>query len=402
MKFALISETLPPSQTGQAMVLHRLLEGFDPDEYCLMSRYNWAEYPGPTAAPRLPAPYYEVPPRRELTRGYRYGLSHPRQHINLVTGIFTRAKQIEEIVKSEKCDVVVACTGDPTDLPAGYLASRRAGVPFYAYIFDHFSYREWMIPARRFWAKRLEPMLMRGATGVIATNETLRDELRKQYGVEAAVIHNSFDSSAYESLADIPPAPPNGEVKIVYTGDIYDAHYDAFRNLITAINKLGGIRLHLYTPRTLDELADLDIRGAVTRHDYLPPSEVPGIQREADLLFLPLAFDSPYPDLVRTSATTKLGEYLATSRPVLVHAPPDSFVARYVKEHRCGVLVDRSDPAALAEAIEAVLADAELRSDLSGRARERARADFSISVARRKFREFIEGGGARRGGTRAV
>jgi glycosyltransferase involved in cell wall biosynthesis len=396
MKFALLSETLPPSQTGQAMVLHRLLEGFDPDNYCLVSRHDWTEYPAPPAAPWLPGRYYVVPPRRELTRGYRYGLSHVRHQINLVTATFTRAQQIEEIVKRENCKVVVACTGDPTDLPAGYLASRRAGVPFYAYIFDHFSYREWEIPARRFWAKRLEPFLMRGATGIIATNETLRDELRKQYGVEATVIHNSFDSSAYEALADTPLAPPNGEVKIVYTGDIYDAHYDAFRNLIAAINKLGGITLHLYTPRTRADLTDLDIlRGAVTRHDYLPPSEVPGIQRDADLLFLPLAFDSPYPNLVRTSATTKLGEYLATSRPVLVHAPPDSFVARYVKEHRCGVLVDRSDPAALAEAIKGVLADAELRSTLIARARERARADFSIEVARRKFREFIEGGGAR-------
>ena len=141
MKFALLSETLPPARTGQAMVLYRLLQGFDAGDYCLISRYRWDEEGGPSAGPRLPGRYYQVAPRLELTRGYRAGLARVREHLNLLTGILTRARQIAEIVRRENCDAVVACTGDFTDLPAGYLASRRAGVPFYAIIYDHFSYR---------------------------------------------------------------------------------------------------------------------------------------------------------------------------------------------------------------------------------------------------------------------
>jgi glycosyltransferase involved in cell wall biosynthesis len=117
--------------------------------------------------------------------------------------------------------------------------------------------------------------------------------------------------------------------------------------------------------------------------------EMPGIQMEADLLFLPLAFNSPYPELVRTSATTKLGEYLAARRPVLVHAPPDSFVSWYFRRYDCGLVVDESDPARLAEGIERVLGDAGLRRLLSANAWERARADFDIRQSRDAFARLI-------------
>lgn len=398
MKVALISETLPPAKSGQAMVLYRLFEGFGPDEYCLLSRWNWEETVGASSRqPRLPGRFYQLVPRFEITRGYRFGLSHMREKANLVIAAFMRARQVADVIRREKCDAVVACTGDLLDLPASYMASRWMGIPFYAYIFDHYSYREWSDPARRFLAGLLEPKLMRAAAGVIAPNEILREELRRQYGVEATVIHNAFDTSEYEALAEGPPAILDSEVRIVYTGDIYEAHYDAFRNLLDAIERLArtDVRLHLYTSRTLDELAGMNLRGAIALHDFLPLTEMPQVQRQADLLFLPLAFNSPYPNLVRTSSTTKLGEYLAAGSPMLVHAPPDSFVSWYCREHQCGMVVDQNDPAVLAEAIKRVLGDVELRRRLGARARERVRADFSISTARRKFRELIEGGRSR-------
>lgn len=403
MKFALLSETLPPAKTGQAMVLYRLLQGFDAGEYCLISRSGRDEDGGAPAGLRLPGRYFQVAPRLELTRGHRAGLARVREHLNLATGILTRARQVAEIVKREGCEAVVACTGDLTDLPAGYVASRRAGVPFYAIIYDHFSHREWSSGAKRFWARRLEPLLLRGAAGVVAPNETLRDELRRQYGVEAAVIRNSFDISPYEALGDAEPAPGGGGGRIVYTGDIYEAHYDAFRNLLDALGRPGleGLSLHAYTPRTAEELARAGVRGdRLVLHAPRPPSEIPAIQRGAWLLFLPLAFNSPYPELIRTSATNKVGEYMAARRPVLVHAPEGSFVSWYFREHGCGVVVDRDDPAELAQALAGLLADEGRRQDMVERGWERVRSDFRVETAREQFRELLAGGRGR-GGARA-
>jgi glycosyltransferase involved in cell wall biosynthesis len=396
MKVLFISETLPPARNGQGLMLYRLLQDRKPEDYSLASQNIWAAAPGERRAPeQLPGSYHQLTRPKQFDRGHRFGLVHLRDAVNVPLAVPQLATQITELIRRERCDAVVACTGDMLDMPAAFRASRRAGVPFYAYVFDHYSYREWRYPVRRFWARRFEPALMKGAAGVIVPNEILRDDLRERYGVEATLIHNSFDISVYESAAVAPaPARRNGEVKIVYTGDVYEAHYDAFRNLVAAIEKTGrdDLRLHVYSGRSPEDLAREGIGGPVACHGDRAPSEMPGVQREADLLFLPLAFNSPYPDLVRTSATTKLGEYLATGRPVLVHAPPDSFVSWYFREHDCGVLVDRLDPAALAEAIKNVLGDDALRQRLGARAWERARSDFDINAARSKFWNLLERG----------
>lgn len=397
MKFALISHRVPPSGTGQSLVIYRMLRELSPEAYCVIS----TEQPGAAGggdgpSKRLPAKYHHLPPPPRLARGHRFGLRHLREGINIPLAVLRHARRIGEILREEKCGAVVACTGDVTLLPAGYLAARRAGLPFYAYLFDHYSYREWQDPAAAFWARRFEPWVTKGAAGLIAPNEVLSDDLRDRFGVEPAVIHNSFDISPYEGAAATPRPAPGGEVKIVYTGDIYEAHYDAFRNLMAALGALGRpeVRLHVYTDKPDEELAAIGVAGPVVRHPQLPMTEMPRVQMEADLLFLPLAFNSPYPDLVRTSATTKLGEYLAARRPILVHAPAGSFVCWYCSRYECGVVVDEDEAAKLAEGIGRVLADEALRRRLGENAWERARADFDVREAREAFARLVglEGG----------
>lgn len=405
MKIAFVSNTLPPSGSGQAVVIHRMLGGLDPASYALIS----SELHEPPAAGarderRLPGTYHYLPPPAALRKGHRFGLHFVREGVNIMSAAAQHARRIARVVRSEGCGAVVACTGELTHLPAGYLASRRAGVPFYAYIFDHFSYREAWSPAREFWARRLEPVLLRGAERVIVPNETLGDDLRARFRVEPAVIHNSFDLSPYEAGVESPSSARDGEIKIVYTGDVYEAHYDAFRNLMAALASLGRpeVKLHLYTGKTLEELAAVGVAGPVVRHPYLAPAEIPRVQMEADVLFLPLAFESPFPELVRTSATTKLGEYLAARRPVLVHAPADSFPSWYFRTHDCGVVVGECDSAKLAAGLSRILDDPGLRRLLAVNAWGRAREDFDIEKSRAAFARLVGldagGEGTRAGG----
>jgi glycosyltransferase involved in cell wall biosynthesis len=80
-----------------------------------------------------------------------------------------------------------------------------------------------------------------------------------------------------------------------------------------------------------------------------------------------------------------MSEYLAACRPILVHAPGDSFIAWYFRQHECGIVVDRLDPAELALALDLLLSDRALRERLAARAWERAREDFDLSKAQAQF-----------------
>jgi glycosyltransferase involved in cell wall biosynthesis len=380
MKVAIISHVLPPVWSGQSILISRLLRDRPPEEYCLISEHDWAKGAANQSSPRLPGNYHVLSTKGLLRRGQRLDAV---QSFN--AGVLGR--RVARIARSEGCDAVLAFTGSLLDLPAGLAASRALGVPFYAYACDYYSQQQTDARARAV-AERIEPRVLRGARAVIVPNEFLRDELKRRYGVESEIVRNPCDLGPYVSAPDYAGGE---ERRVVYTGAVYEAHYDAFRNLVGAIELLGreDVRLHLYTAQTPEELAGVGIKGPVVVHGHVAASDVPAIQKQADVLFLPLAFESPYPVVIKTSAPFKTGEYLAARRPVVVHAPADSFLAWYFREHGCGEVVDRLDPSALASALSSLLDDESRGREMAERGWERARADFGIERARERFAEVI-------------
>lgn len=380
------------------MVIYRLLKEMDAKNYCLISSSGSANGNQNGYSGKLPADTFHLRPLSLFRRGGRFGFTKLRNLINIPLGLFQRTKQIAEIVRRERCEAIVACTGGPDllDLPAGYFASRWTGVKFYPYIFDYYSYQwagsnSWGRYESQFFPDKLEKLTLRGATEIIVPNEFLRDDLKRRHHVDSTIIRNPCDLSDYGLPTPHETIPKRGDFRIVYTGAVYEAHYDAFRNLIAALNLLNrpDVKLHLYTEQSRDALGSQGIKGPVVFHEHQALSAMPAIQQQADLLFLPLAFDSPYPEIVKTSAPGKTGEYLAAGTPVLVHAPADSFLIWYFREHGCGMVVEQRDPQQLAVAIARLLDEPELRNKLSQRARAQAEADFSIATAQAAFNRLM-------------
>jgi glycosyltransferase involved in cell wall biosynthesis len=244
--------------------------------------------------------------------------------------------------------------------------------------------------------RRFEARVLKGAAAVITPNEFLRDDLRKRFNIESILIHNMCDLSVYAdaNLNNSSDNSVDDEVNIVYTGGIGPLHYDAFRNLTAALGLVdrGNVRLHLYTAQARDSLESEGIGGPhVVYHEHEPATRMPAIQRQADILFLSLAFNSPYPEIIRTAQPGKMGEYLASGKPILVHAPANSFIAWYFRCHECGVVVDENDPAQLAKAIELIVDNASLRKKICHNAQQRASADFDHVKERARFFELIRG-----------
>jgi len=317
--------------------------------------------------------------------------------VTIPMGIRLYGRQIARIIRAERCEAVVACSGgfDLLDIPAAHYASRLAGVRFYPYYFDDYALQwqgpnGWRPEVGRQVARRLEARFIADAAAVIVPNEFMADSLEQRYGCKTALVRNALDLASFEPSSDA-SEPRRGDIgadiRIVYTGAIYSAHYDSFRTLLAAIALLPGrnVKLHLYTAQSPEELAAQGILGPVTFHPHEAASAMPRIQRAADILFLPLALHSPYPELIRTAAPGKSGEYLASGRPILVQAPADSFVAWYFRKHDCGLVSDSSNPAMLVKHLQAILDDSALRQRLTANALQRAAMDFDLTRARRAF-----------------
>lgn len=428
VKIAVLSQIAPPMPAyGQAVLLYRILKDVDPAYYCLISdRSQETGTPpeGRDSTPRLPGRYHYLRPGVPETGDEPAGdsdlspasgsqgsgvMGRVKTWTRRVPGavgarwiagqlrlMLRRAKAVARIVGRENCGAVLACSGEPFDLPAGYLASKLARVPFYVYLFDDYLYQWRPYPFYYSVARRAEPIVVKNAVGVIVLNEYVRDEYRRRYtGVEPTVVRNAFEIPAINEGAAQTNTVRDRDLRILYTGSVYHAHYDAFCNLLAALRGLEspGARLHLHTGQAREELEAEGIGGpAIVFHQHLDSSEVFETQREADILFLPLAFDSPIPEVIRTSCPMKTGEYLASGRPILVHAPADSFLSWYFKKHECGVVVDKRDPEELARAISRIVGDAGLREKIGCNARARAEADFDLAVAQDEFVKVFEAG----------
>lgn len=390
MKFALVSEVVPPSWSGQAVLIRRLLSGLDPRAFCLLTS-DQGRYSGEHIE-SLRMRYHRLPPVRirylSKTNKWLFGASGV---VGAVVGIARRAVHIVRIARRERCRGLVAFTGDFHDLPAALLASRLLRLPLYVYMCDYYSYREPYEPARRRLSPVLERLVVGGATRVICGTETLAAALADRYDIDPAVIHHPADLSLYGDRV-LPGCVPAGrELAIVYTGTIYHAQLDAVRNLLAAIELLQQrpAALHVYSGQSAAELRARGLTGRLVVHPHASAEAIAAVQQAADMLFLPLAFESQYPEVIRTSAPMKFGEYLAAGGPLLVHAPAGSFVSEYCRRHDCAAIVDDPDPQRLAQAIEALAGDGSLRTRLIVNARTRAASDFGIEVASAKFCELL-------------
>ncbi len=383
-KVAFISHVLPPSPSGQAVVLYRILSGVNHEDYYLLSRENTG--PDMVNSFSLQARYYILPPELVLNWPDIFGLEHIRSIANILVRILTRTKNILNILRHEHTTAIVACTGDLADIPAGFLASKIAHIPFFAYIFDDYVF-QWTGNYRLF-AKLVSPFIFKHSAGIIGPNEFICTEYQRRYGVTPSLIRNpcDMDELTKESYSQWPAE--NGKLKIIYTGAVYHANFDCFCNLIQAMESLSeyNLELHIFTAQTQEQLETQGIQSKqVFIHSHMPYSDILEQQRKADILFLPLAFESPIPEVIRTSAPGKMGEYLASGRPVLTHVPSDSFVAYYFKKHQCGWIADQNDPLELAREIEKLIVNPEFRSKVTQNARQQARLDYSPELARNQL-----------------
>ena len=208
------------------MLIYRLFANQDPASYCVISQRveDGHDFAGGTL-PELAGRYYRLPSdpgsgvKSKVARGF-----------TLPAAFRARSAAIARVARDEGCQAIVVFTGDLLNLPAAARASRTTRIPYYVYVCDYYS-RQWVNRVFGYVARRVEPRVLRGAAAVIVPNEFMRDELRREFGVRAQVIHHFCDLSEY---GPAPTRPLAGRLNVVYTGAVSPAQSDALQNAARA------------------------------------------------------------------------------------------------------------------------------------------------------------------------
>lgn len=374
-RWVAVTAYFPPIVGGSSTVAANLISTFAPDTVRVISERpatlggrHSAEPPPGVAVTRfgLPAALHRLPFAKYWIRWGRYAL---------VPAV--RRAVLDAVEQGARC--IVAWYPSWPFLLAAAQAARLARLPCFTYHMDApvpWPQAPW--PDRYFLRRRQVPLLQ-AAHGRLVISEALADDFQQRFGLSSTVIRHGLDLRLY------PPAEPSaaaagGPLRLVHTGVVEHLQYESLRRIIDAVAQCPQLqaRVLLSTPNRREDLAACGLAQPHVEIMALPTPEVRALQRSASVLLAVLPFFGQIKALDLTAFPTKLVEYMAAGVPILVHAPPESFLARHVRHHRYAWLVDRPDPAALIAALKALQSDAALRRQLAQRARQTAEELYAL------------------------
>lgn len=366
------------------MRIYRLFKNVNPDNYCLLVCSNKFNKQNFILKNLLPAQHFFQ--KGEISLKNASILGSVFSPFLIVINFFIRTCIILRGVKKSKANVIFTISGDLFNFPACLLVSKLCKQNLVIGIDDDYIF-QWTSIVKKIFARFFEPVTVKNANCVIVLSDFLREEYKQRYKIKPFLVYNPNERPIQITKKNIAWPLKRNEVRIVFTGSIYHANYDAFLNLIEALKSLNipDIKLHIYSAQSEFNLKQQGISGPVVFHGHRTPSHIDDIQKKADILFLPLGFNTKISEVIKTSSPFKMGEYLTSGRPILVHAPADSFLSWYFKKNKCGAVVDQSNPKILLQAIKKIIDNPEFRKEIVNKASQCSETDFALAPIQKRF-----------------
>jgi len=229
-------------------------------------------------------------------------------------------------------------------------------------------------PAER-TLRRIERSAAQRATGIVALTDAAIDELGHRHGPESArrarVISTCVDLDRF-----VPSPPPPGETIGLLLSGSFNALYDmpAMLGLSRAVGARRPTSIRLLRPENGRWDGEVRARGGsigAASFDEMP-AEVQASHAGLSVC------RRDEPGAVLAAMPTKIGEFLASGRPVVVNQGLGD-MDRLATEYRCAVILDDDSEAGLDLAADALLALVD-DPDTAGRCRRAAEDHFSLDV----------------------
>ncbi len=278
---------------------------------------------------------------------------------------------------------------------AAYFIHMLTGVPIFMYIMDDPVGAQRRDGSQPLLYSMLMPRLVRACKQVWGVSDGMCEYFEITYGVKCRSLLPLVDLDDFQQKTVVKPSDLDCVLDIVYTGSIYSAQLDAVRRLVRVLGQESDrndnarikTQLTLYTSAPVEALDRLGLVGKNVRRDEVKHKDIASVIAAADVAFLPLSFEADMRHIVETSFPSKIAEYLAGGVPILVHAPSYSTVAKYCREHSCGLVVDEPSESSLREALIRLSTDTALRATLAAKALETARENHAADRIAAAFLE---------------
>lgn len=293
----------------------------------------------------------------------------------------------------------------PHDRPSFFtwlpgVLSRQLGIPYVTRVLDDWPRRyetSSNIAKRLFWQalpRRQLQQAFDGAAANIAISEEMAAAFSQRYKRPFTHFHNAIDTADWASLTkDYTAGNP---FRLVYIGSVEpDKELHSLLDVRQVLQQLAEagrqVQLVIYGPDKY--------RQTVAQHLEQPPlvvhgglfaaADKPHVLNRADLLLLPINFDTASQNYVGYSFQTKVPEYMASATPTLVYGPPSSPNVRYAQQGQWAAVVAERNIDQLRQTLTRLLDDPTLRATLGQRAQALAFTEHDATAVRARFRQLL-------------
>ena len=377
-KILVVSWTLPPALRGSAVVINNLSSQFSPSEMILAGD-SW---PGSSTYRRdagLPSIHHVGSHWTWPPRGGRF--VHWIKWFLLPPTVL----RLHRTARRKECTRVLAVFPNEFYLLAAYLVARWRRIVLYPYL--HNTYVENRRGIARRLAEWLQPRVFALSPVVFVVTGGMREYYLDHYeGTRFELLSHSFNGDL-PNLSEIPKV--HSPLQIAFLGNLNHSNLDAMGRFSEVVRAFPRCHMTVYSENPARVLIQAGLVGECFETVTVESKDLIAALQKHDILFLPHGFKGGLSQVeYDTIFPTRTITYLLSGRPILAHSPPDSFLTRWLREHDCAEVVDRSNREMLGKALERLRCDDVRRKQLVGNALKAAR-QFHAPVVAARFRELL-------------
>lgn len=207
---------------------------------------------------------------------------------------------------------------------------------------------------RRLYNKKYRYLLDK-SRGLLSICQFMSDEYNRIYDKSFVPFHNPVDVETWNGI-NVPYKYPDNVISILYVGKINKDTAPCLMDMskvVDNLNKAGGNYVFdIYSPNYYEN--SFLFKNNKYTH-LLPPishNNIPFVMKSYRSLFLPLGFSKQSREYVRLSMPTKLTEYLASQRPIILYCPQEIALSKYLSDKDCSIICNERSISGLEDAVK--------------------------------------------------
>ncbi len=354
-KLVVVSWGFAPQVAGSPILLANLLEEYQGDLEAIVG-WDLSARIDPNFKPVCKTNTFKIPNSflARVFRRLRFKLS------------FLVDRFVLKHLKRIKPAVVLAIYPNGIFATAAFKACKRLNIPFFIHVHDLWEENEKGEALR--YARKWEKEVLLNADRVYCMTSTQQQHYVEKYDIEPAILPHTTSKNLIENAAQLrrESTKHKEEKLILYTGNV-STHMslDAMKEFIKAIDLMPDhYKVKILINLKEEQLKSLNIYHPKADYYWGTREEAQQLQRDADVLFLPLSHKNGSYHEVKTVFATKTLEYLISGTPILAYSPPYSFHTKSAKERGWAYVVEVDSPEAIFIGIEKLISNSKLGTQI--------------------------------------